>query len=38
VLLPGELEQDHMERQRRDGIDVDAAVLDKLRSLAERAG
>jgi ureidoglycolate dehydrogenase (NAD+) len=38
VLLPGEREQDHMDRQRRDGIDVDPAVLARLEALAARAG
>ena len=38
VLLPGEIEQDHMERQRRDGIDIDPAVLARLEALAARAG
>lgn len=37
VLLPGELELDHMERQRRDGIDIDPAVLARLQALAARA-
>jgi ureidoglycolate dehydrogenase (NAD+) len=38
VLLPGEIEQDHMERQRRDGIDIEPAVLERLQALAARAG
>jgi ureidoglycolate dehydrogenase (NAD+) len=38
VLLPGEIEQDHMERQRRDGIDIEPAVLERLEALAARAG
>ena len=34
VRVPGEHELGMMERQRRDGIDVDGAVLQKLRGLA----
>lgn len=35
VMLPGEIEMGHLERQRRDGIDIDPALVAKLR---ERAG
>ena len=38
VLLPGERERGHMERQRREGIDIDPAVLARLEALAARAG
>jgi LDH2 family malate/lactate/ureidoglycolate dehydrogenase len=37
VLLPGELEMGRMERGRREGIAIDAAVLAKLESLAAKA-
>ena len=38
VLLPGERERGHMERQRREGLDIDPAVLARLEVLAARAG
>ena len=34
VLLPGEIEMSNFVRQRRDGISIDAAVVDMLRKLA----
>lgn len=34
VLLPGEIEQDNLERHRRDGIDIDAGLLARLEALA----
>ncbi|APV48693.1 hydroxyacid dehydrogenase [Betaproteobacteria bacterium GR16-43] len=34
VLVPGEIELAHLERQRRDGISLDAAVLERLQTLA----
>jgi ureidoglycolate dehydrogenase (NAD+) len=37
VLLPGELEMAHLERQRRDGIAVEASLLAKLEAYASRA-
>lgn len=37
VKLPGEIERANMERQRRDGIGIDAALLATLESLAARA-
>lgn len=37
VLLPGEIEQDHMERQRREGVNIEPAVVAKLEALAARA-
>jgi LDH2 family malate/lactate/ureidoglycolate dehydrogenase len=36
VLLPGEIEASHFERQRRDGIAVDRALRAKLEALATR--
>ena len=36
VLLPGEKEMDHFERQRRDGIDVDPALRARLEAYAAR--
>jgi ureidoglycolate dehydrogenase (NAD+) len=36
VRLPGEIELDHLERQRRDGIVVDADQLAMMRALAQR--
>jgi LDH2 family malate/lactate/ureidoglycolate dehydrogenase len=38
VLLPGEIEASHLERQRRDGIAIDRALRAKLEALAARAG
>ena len=37
VLLPGEIEMTHLERQRRDGIAIDDALRDKLAQFAARA-
>lgn len=37
VLVPGEIEMGHLERQRRDGVAVDAGLRAKLDSLAARA-
>jgi ureidoglycolate dehydrogenase (NAD+) len=37
VLVPGEIELSHLERQRRDGISLDSAVLAGLERLALRA-
>ena len=37
VRVPGESELDRLERQRRDGIDLDPAVVAKLEELARRA-
>ena len=37
VLLPGEIEMNHLERQRRDGIAIDPALRAKLESFAARA-
>jgi LDH2 family malate/lactate/ureidoglycolate dehydrogenase len=37
VLLPGELELDHMERQRREGVEIEPDVVAKLEALAARA-
>jgi LDH2 family malate/lactate/ureidoglycolate dehydrogenase len=34
VVLPGEIELDRLERQRRDGIDIDARLIARLQSLA----
>ena len=34
VVLPGEIELGRMERQRREGIDLDPALLAKLQALA----
>jgi LDH2 family malate/lactate/ureidoglycolate dehydrogenase len=34
VMLPGEIEMRHLERQRRDGIDVDPALAAKLEQWA----
>lgn len=34
VLLPGQIELDNLERQRREGIEIDEALLAKLRELA----
>jgi LDH2 family malate/lactate/ureidoglycolate dehydrogenase len=34
VRLPGELELDNLERQRREGIDIDEQALEALRELA----
>jgi LDH2 family malate/lactate/ureidoglycolate dehydrogenase len=36
VLLPGEIEMNHLERQRRDGIDIEPALRARLESLAAR--
>ena len=36
VRLPGEIELDHLERQRREGIAVDSAVVEKLQAMAGR--
>ena len=37
VKLPGEIELDRLERARREGIAIDAALLEKLEALAARA-
>ena len=37
VLLPGEIEMNKLERQRRDGIAIDRALRAKLEALAARA-
>jgi ureidoglycolate dehydrogenase (NAD+) len=37
VLLPGEIEMNHLERQRREGIAIDDALREKLARLAARA-
>jgi len=34
VMLPGEIEMAHLERQRRDGLDVDRALVAKLEQWA----
>ena len=34
VLLPGEIELGRLERQRREGLSIDAALLEKLEALA----
>lgn len=34
VMLPGEIEMGHMERQRRDGVDIDAALIARLEQRA----
>jgi len=34
VVLPGEIEMGHLERQRKAGIDVDPALLARLEALA----
>ena len=36
VRLPGEMEMAHMERQRRDRMDIDPALVAKLETLAAR--
>jgi ureidoglycolate dehydrogenase (NAD+) len=36
IRLPGEIELERLERQRRDGIAIDAAVEATLRQLAQR--
>jgi ureidoglycolate dehydrogenase (NAD+) len=36
VLLPGEIEFENMKRQRRDGITLESAVLEKLEGYAAR--
>lgn len=36
VLLPGEIEASHLERQRRDGIAIDRALRARLEALAAR--
>lgn len=38
VLLPGENEMNDLERQRREGIAIDAGVLEALRKFAARTG
>ena len=40
VRLPGEIELDSMERQRRDGIAIDAGLIETLRRFAahDRSG
>jgi LDH2 family malate/lactate/ureidoglycolate dehydrogenase len=37
VLLPGEIEMNNLERQRREGIAIDAALREKLAQFAARA-
>jgi LDH2 family malate/lactate/ureidoglycolate dehydrogenase len=37
VLVPGEIELNHLERQRRDGIDMDGALLATLGQYAATA-
>ena len=37
VLVPGEIEMDQLERQRREGIDLDGALLLMLRQSAMRS-
>ena len=34
VLLPGEIELDNLERHRREGIEIDSALLERLQALA----
>ena len=38
VLVPGEIELDRLERNRRDGIALDPALIAKLEALAARSG
>jgi LDH2 family malate/lactate/ureidoglycolate dehydrogenase len=38
VLLPGEIEMDSLERKRRDGVAIDAALRAKLEAFAALAG
>lgn len=38
VLVPGEIEMNKMDRQRREGIAIDAVLLEKLQAYAARAG
>lgn len=37
VLLPGEIELNNLERQRKEGIAIDPALIEKLKQLAQRA-
>ena len=37
VLVPGEIEMNNLERQRREGMAIDGAVIAQLRQVAERA-
>jgi LDH2 family malate/lactate/ureidoglycolate dehydrogenase len=37
VLQPGEIEMGKLEQQRREGIEIDAAVLEKLKSFVSPA-
>jgi ureidoglycolate dehydrogenase (NAD+) len=38
VLLPGEIELNNLERQRRDGIEIEAGLREQLERFASRAG